>query len=219
MRMNEDKSIYSFNIKLREIANNYFALGEKMSEDKMVRKILRYLPYKFDMKVTTIKKAQDLRALKVDELIGSLQTLEVSLNGRSKKKIKGIYFVSNTQEDKVQSNKDTEEDLLENITYVGRKFHNFLRRLDRYWMTNVQDIKSDIGSLGKILEEDKDKEVRCFECEGFGHIKTECPNFQKKQKKGFTIIRYESYDESEGETANKMMPFIGSMSQIILMKM
>ena len=43
-----------------------------MSEAKLVRKILRTLPKKFDIKVTTIEEAQDIDNLRVDELVGSL---------------------------------------------------------------------------------------------------------------------------------------------------
>lgn len=37
LRMDEDGSICDFNIRLRGIANNLFALGEKMSKKKLVR--------------------------------------------------------------------------------------------------------------------------------------------------------------------------------------
>lgn len=42
-----------------------------MYEEKLVRKILRSIPRKFDMKVTTIEEVQDLSILKVDEPISS----------------------------------------------------------------------------------------------------------------------------------------------------
>lgn len=147
--------------------------------------------------------------MNVDELIGSLQTFEVSLNGRSEKKNKGVAFVSNTQVGKDQSDKDTEEDLSDVITYIGRKFNNSLRRHDRYYRINVQDIRSDIGPQRKCLEEGKGKGVRCFKCEGFGHTKIEFHSFLKNHKKGLRITWYEFDDESEGETANKVMAFIG----------
>lgn len=54
-----------------------------MLEEKFIRNILISLPHKFDMKVTTIEKAQDLSNLKIDEIIGSLQTIEVSIKGIS----------------------------------------------------------------------------------------------------------------------------------------
>ncbi|MCI90589.1 gag-pol polyprotein, partial [Trifolium medium] len=56
-----------------------------MSDEKLVRKILRSLPKKFDMRVTAIKEAQDISSMKTDELIGSLQTYESKANERSEK--------------------------------------------------------------------------------------------------------------------------------------
>jgi hypothetical protein len=56
LRMYEDKSIFDFNIGLRDTT---YTLGEKMSEEKLVRKILRSQPKKFDIKVTSIEEAQD----------------------------------------------------------------------------------------------------------------------------------------------------------------
>lgn len=59
-----------------------------MSEEKLAKKILRSLPKRFDIKVMTIEKAQDISAIKVDELIGYLQTFEMELNDRTGKKHK-----------------------------------------------------------------------------------------------------------------------------------
>jgi hypothetical protein len=74
LKMNDDESIQDFHMKTLDLANASGALGEKMAEEKLVRKILRSLPKKFDMKVTDIEEAQDIKNMKVEELIGSLQT-------------------------------------------------------------------------------------------------------------------------------------------------
>ena len=63
-----------------------------MSEEKQVRKIPRSLPKKFDMKVTTIEEPQDISNMRVDELVGSLQTFELGISGRSEKKNKNIVL-------------------------------------------------------------------------------------------------------------------------------
>lgn len=97
--MNEDESISDFKIRLRDISNTSFALGENMSEEMLSRKILRSLSKKFDMKVKTIEEARDLSNIKVDELIGFLQTFEMTTNDRIEKKNKSIAFVSNIEED------------------------------------------------------------------------------------------------------------------------
>src|ERR1044072_677493 len=96
LRMTEEQTIAEFHMQIRDIANSSFALGEKMSDEKLVRKILRSLPKTFSMKVTAIEEAQDISKMKVDELIGSLQTFELTLNDRTEKKSKSIAFVSNT---------------------------------------------------------------------------------------------------------------------------
>jgi hypothetical protein len=74
-------------------------LGEKILEEKLVRKILRSLPKKFDMKVIDIEEAQDIGIMRVDEIIGSLQTFELGISDRSEKKNTSITFVSNTEDE------------------------------------------------------------------------------------------------------------------------
>jgi hypothetical protein len=50
-----------------------------MSDVKLIRKILRSLPERFRIKVTTIEESKDLEEMKIEELVGSLQTYEYSL--------------------------------------------------------------------------------------------------------------------------------------------
>ncbi|KAK2451549.1 gag-protease polyprotein [Trifolium repens] len=59
LRMDEDETISEFNSRLRDIVNSSFALGEKISEEKIARKILRSLPKRLNIKVTTIKESQE----------------------------------------------------------------------------------------------------------------------------------------------------------------
>ena len=60
-----------------------------MNEEKLVRKIVRSLPEQFGMETTTLKEVHDLSQKKVDELIGSLMTYELSL-GKPEKKNNGM---------------------------------------------------------------------------------------------------------------------------------
>ena len=50
----------------------------------------------------------------------------------------------------------------------------------------------------------RSKGIQCHECEGYGHIKAECPTFLKKQKKGMVVTWSDDDSEDEGEdvTAN-----------------
>jgi hypothetical protein len=55
------------------------SLGKTVSDVKLTRKILRSLPKLFRIKVTTIEESKDLEEMKIEELVGSLQTYELSL--------------------------------------------------------------------------------------------------------------------------------------------
>ena len=94
--MKDDESINDFHMNILEISNASSALGQKILEDKLVRKMLKSLPKRFDMKVNAIEEAQDIEKMKVDKLVGSLLTFELSINERSEKKNKSIVFVTNT---------------------------------------------------------------------------------------------------------------------------
>ncbi|XP_042973013.1 uncharacterized protein LOC122304816 [Carya illinoinensis] len=79
IKMLEDESFNEFYDKLNDIVNSKFNLGEKVDELRTMRKILRSLPERFRLKVTAIEENKDLDTIKVEELVGSLQTYESSL--------------------------------------------------------------------------------------------------------------------------------------------
>ena len=79
LKMSEDEFFDSFYSKLNEVVVSKFNLGEKTEDSKIVRKIFRSLPQSFRAKVTAIEESKDLDDIKVQELIGSLQTFELSL--------------------------------------------------------------------------------------------------------------------------------------------
>ena len=82
--MSEDELFDSFYGKLNEVMIDKFNLGEKAMNSKFVRKILRSLLERFHAKVTAIEESKDLDEIKIQELIGSLQTYELSLPSQRK---------------------------------------------------------------------------------------------------------------------------------------
>ena len=71
-----------------------FNLGEKTEDSKVVRKILRSLPESFRAKVTAIEESKELDEIKIQELIGSLQTYELSLPSQRKSKSLGLKTIN-----------------------------------------------------------------------------------------------------------------------------
>ncbi|CAM8953272.1 unnamed protein product [Rhodiola kirilowii] len=80
LRMQEDETIAHFNTQVLDISNEAFALGEPMTDETLVRKVLRSLTKQFAMKALAIKEANDVKTMRLDELMGSLQTHESYMN-------------------------------------------------------------------------------------------------------------------------------------------
>ncbi|TYK19673.1 Receptor-like protein 12 [Cucumis melo var. makuwa] len=81
--MNDDETTAEFNVWVMDLANELFALGEKITEFKMVQKVLRSLPPRFSMKVTTIEEANDITTMKLDELFGLLHMFKLSFEDQA----------------------------------------------------------------------------------------------------------------------------------------
>ena len=86
LKMSKDESFDSFYGKFNEVVISKFNLGEKMEDFKIVRKILQSLPKSFCAKVIAIEESKDLDEIKIQELIGSLQTYKLSLPSQRKTK-------------------------------------------------------------------------------------------------------------------------------------
>jgi hypothetical protein len=80
----------------------------------------------------------------VDEFIGSQQTFEMTINDRPEKKNKSISFVSK---------ENHEDNLLEAITLISKKFNKTLDKLQARWKMNVPNKMSNIKSQRKVRDE------------------------------------------------------------------
>ncbi|GAU41074.1 hypothetical protein TSUD_284440 [Trifolium subterraneum] len=223
LRMKEDESVHDFHMTILDYANTFDSLGEKVSEERLVRMMLRSLPKKFDMKVTAIEEFTDLYVIKLDEHVGSLHTYEISANERVGSKSKSIAFVSNTESDATQDDTETDESLCEAMALLGRQFNKVLRRMNRRGKQNVKqsvspislDIHKNSSFQKKPKTEEKVSQVRgvhCHECNGYGNIRYECPNYLKKQQKGITATWSEDEDSDEdtlGETTKHITALTG----------
>jgi len=118
--MQEEETIHDYYMNVLDIANSFDSLGEKLSYEKLVRKILRSLTKRFDMKVTTIEEAQDISNMQVEELISSLQNFELVVYNMTEKKGKGIVFTANTADDEALEENVEDENISENLVMLGR---------------------------------------------------------------------------------------------------
>ena len=124
LKMSENESFDSFYGKLNEVVIGKLNLGEKMEDSKVVRKILRSLLESFRAKVTAIEKSKDLDEIKVQELIGSLQTYELSLLSQRKSKSHALKTIN----ERIEAQDSSEEDDVEKeVAFLAKNFLKFLK--------------------------------------------------------------------------------------------
>jgi hypothetical protein len=65
IRMLEDETFNEFYIKLNDIRNSMINHGKNVLNVKLIKKIMRFLPERFRIKVTTVEKGKDLDIMKI----------------------------------------------------------------------------------------------------------------------------------------------------------
>jgi hypothetical protein len=67
--------------------------------------------------------------------------------------------------------------------------------------------------LKKTKPEEKNnqsKGVQCHECEGYGHIRSECGTYQKRHKKGLNVSWSDEDSDGENEAARHVIALTGT---------
>ena len=118
LKMSKDESFDSFYSKLNEVVIGKFNLNEKTEDSKIVRKILRSLLESFRAKIT-FKESKDLDDIKIQELISSLQTYELSLPSQRKRKSLALKTIN----ERVEAHDSSDEDVVEkDVAYLVKNF-------------------------------------------------------------------------------------------------
>jgi hypothetical protein len=125
--------------------------------------------------VTTIEESKDLEEMKIEELVGSLQTYELSLP--PVKKVKIIALRASKKKTKVSFEEDSEKEK-DAVAMLAKNFKRLIRN-DRFKKNFSEKLKK---ALRESKPEEGDKKdprgPRCFECSGFGHILVDCVNLK-----------------------------------------
>jgi hypothetical protein len=204
IKMLEDETFGEFYSKMSDLRNSMVSLGKPISDVKLIRKILRSFSERFRIKVTTIKESKDLEEMKIEELVGSLQTYELSLP--SVKKLKTIALKASKKKVEASSEDDSEEE--EKVVAMLAKNFRRLMRDDQFKKKFSKNVKKASREAEPEEEEKKDaRGPRCFECSRFGHIRAECGNLKKGKGKAYNVTLSDESEE-EAPESEKFLAFV-----------
>ena len=185
IKTKEDESFDEFYAKLKDIVNSAFNLGETIPKPKIVRRVLRSLLERFHANITAIEESKDIDKILLTELVGNLQAYELGLTriGKSGKSKSMALKVKSSDMDESSDNEDSKMK-----SYIIRQFKKFMKNANRkgFDKDRRQSNSSQFKSQDKGKKDAKDggqytipSRPKCFECQGFRHMKQECPIYLK----------------------------------------
>jgi hypothetical protein len=206
IKMLEEETFREFYTKISDLRNTMVSLGKSISDVKLIRKILRSLPERFKIKVTTIEESKDLKEMKIEELVGSLQTYEYSLPPVRKAKI--IALKASKKKTRFSSDEDSDIDE-DDVAMLAKNFERFMKnnKFKKRFSNRLK--KAPQTAEPKEAEKKDRRSPQCYECLGFGHITSECANLKKMKGKAFNAtLSDESEKEEETSEEEKFLAFV-----------
>src|SRR3954468_7738423 len=168
-RMQPRESILDLQKRFVHLINHLSALGKKVSTEEQNLKVLRSLTREWQPKVTVISEKTNLSKMTSATLFGKLQEYETKLGRLETHEIQlkdSKDIALKTRVKHHDSNQEDESTSEEDNEFI-KKFEKFLRK----------ERKKEI-----IKEEAPTRKIKCFECGERGHVKSECPKLEKKNK-------------------------------------
>ncbi|XP_059067536.1 uncharacterized protein LOC131858341 [Cryptomeria japonica] len=155
LKMKEEEKILDYLQRVDEIVNAIRGIGEYVSDEVIVKKVLRSLTTKYDIKVSAIEEAKDLKIFSMDELFGSLSSYKMRTISVEETKREVVFTFEKKGKEVASSVDDEESDVVE---------ANFVRKL-----------KKGLGKYrGKL-------HFKFFDYGKIGHFVAKCP-YKKEDK-------------------------------------
>ena len=168
--------------------------------------------------MTAIIESKDVDFIPIDEVVRSLQSYEFDLPKTNKSKSMALKSADDVDDygldDELSSTK---------IAYFAKNFRNFLRNNNRRTRNrnnvDTKNVKKNDSTKKNNAEKSKEKVgqssnnslgQRCFGCQGYGHLKSECPTFLRLKGKAMAVTLSDdevSNHEFESDQEENFMAF------------
>ncbi|XP_058784841.1 uncharacterized protein LOC131659704 [Vicia villosa] len=168
LKMKETETVREFSDRISKVVSQIRLLGEELSDQRVVEKILVCLPEKFETKISSLEETKDLSQITLAELVNALQATEQRRSLRMEENVEGA-FVANTKSKN------------QNYNSFGKKKFPLCQyckkdtRLEKYcWYR---------------------PDVECRACNQLGHVEKVCKNKVNQQEQQAKVVEYHPQEE------------------------
>ena len=130
--------------------------------------------------------------IKIQELIGSLQTYELGLPSHKSSKSLALKTITERI-----GNSFEEDDVEKEVVFLVKNFQNFLKMNNSEKPFNKGNFSSPKGDRKEFRKKDGKQSpsiqgITCFKCNAHGHVKRECPNYLRMKGKAYATTLNDS---------------------------
>ncbi|XP_060672415.1 uncharacterized protein LOC132803426 [Ziziphus jujuba] len=227
--MKESESISNYLNKVTSIVNQMASNGEILEDQKVVEKVPRSLPEKFDFFVVTVEESKDLSTISIEELFGILKSHEFRVNKRT------LASISQTSVDQALKSQvtNTGGQNFSQANFRGRgKGDNNRGRGSKFYGRGKGSPSRDESSVENINQPENTPQkgrggrfrggrargpnlhghgyFECYYCHKPGHKANECWNNPANQRKNPGFIQ----DKEEGNSKTLLLAGYGDINHV-----
>lgn len=208
LSMKDTETIDEFTVKVNNVVSNIRALGDKIEEDYVVKKLLRAVPSKFVQIASTIEQFADLEKMTVEEVIGRLKAHEERIRGHSENTEKNTEtadgkllltrqeWVDKEKKKRNESQKLPQRDNRSNGNFRGRgrgrgRGGTWSSRGGRRGGSFHQNREGGRGSESNTER----GRIQCYNCQDFGHYAAQCRNPRRERNQEANLNQVMNNDD------------------------
>ena len=164
LKMQEAESISDYCVRVKDVVNKMATLGEVVSNEVLIKKVLRSLTHRWNHVAIIMEESKDLTKLQFDELVGSLMSHEERLK-------ESFEAVEKAFSSKLQITKNEDASSSNTKIHQGQgKWQN-----QNYSRGRGRGGSSGRGSFrGRGRGRFDKRNVQCYHCNRYGHFEREC---------------------------------------------
>jgi hypothetical protein len=192
LMMKEGESMHDYFSNMLDVVNQIKKFGENLSDQKVVEKILRSMPKKYDHVVAAIEESKDLSVLTVNELFGSLQSHEDRMKRYEENSVENAFHTK-LQFSKGKISGGSNEFAGKGSNTRGHGGHFFRgRRGGRGGGRSSNNYHYYNGRKSGDEGENSYRKPQCYYCKNYDHIERYCrlkekqANFAEEKEKDET---------------------------------
>jgi hypothetical protein len=182
IRMLEDKTFREFYTQMSDLRNSMVSLRKTISDVKLIQKILRSLPERFRIKVTTIEESKDLKEIKNENWWDLFKLMSFPYLQSRRSRLLPSRHPRKKVRVSFEEDFDNEEDV---VTMLAKNFGRLMKN-DKFKKKFSERLeKAPKESEPEEAKKKDPRGLKCFECSSFGHIRADYGNLKQGKGKAY----------------------------------